>query len=226
MILSIETAHASWSDGKLSLSFDVIPENHSHLDLKTGEIFQDRGYATLRNQEDKQISATLFVAPRQQNAAGTELPSEMRYQSASGERVAEIWLTWRLADDQLTNLHSIILTGTIPRKAVIRFGVHNELEYGWEPDGSSQKWDNEKNRTIPLENVRFDFKLYDTRDSKASITEIPDRYDPDFFSDTGRVNFALLRKLSSLESRLERTNWLIGVIAVLILFFLLSRYWH
>jgi hypothetical protein len=42
MILEIEAAGASWSDGKLSLVFDVVPEDRAHLDLPTGEIFQNR----------------------------------------------------------------------------------------------------------------------------------------------------------------------------------------
>ena len=42
MILEIEAAGASWSDGKLSLGFDVVPEDRAHLDLPTGEIFQNR----------------------------------------------------------------------------------------------------------------------------------------------------------------------------------------
>lgn len=226
MILEIEAAHASWSDGKLSLAMIVIPDDRSHLDLKTGEIFQNRHYAALRRQKDKQISATLFIAPKQQNAAGEDLPSEMRYQPGAGEREAEIWLTWRLRDDLLQNLHAIILRGKIPSKAVIWFGVHNELEYGWEPDGSGQKWDNENVRTIPIENVTFNFKFREPSEDKYLDNKLPEAYDSEFFADSARVNFALIRKLSSLEAFLARANWILGAIAILILLFLLSRYWH
>ncbi len=216
MILSIEAANASWSEGKLSLAFDVIPEDHYHLELKTGEIFQDRGYAALRGQKDKQISATLFVEPMQQNPAGAELPSEMRYHSTSGERGAEIWLIWRLADDELMNFHSIILSGKIPSRATIWFGVHNELEFGWEPDGSGQKWDNEKHPVIVIEKVTFNFSLRQRPTKIDLIAEIPDGYDAEFFGDITRVNFALARKLSLLDSRLERTNWFLGFIVGII----------
>jgi hypothetical protein len=59
MILDIVGASASWEDNKLHVAFDVVPEESSHIDLKTGEIFQSSSYAWLRKQEDKAISGTL-----------------------------------------------------------------------------------------------------------------------------------------------------------------------
>jgi hypothetical protein len=53
VILDIEGARASWEDNKLHIAFDVIPEWRSHLDLKTGEIFQSSRYAALRKQEER-----------------------------------------------------------------------------------------------------------------------------------------------------------------------------
>jgi hypothetical protein len=67
MILQIEAARASWNAGRLSIAFDVVPEDHSYHYLKTGEIFQNGRYAVLRKQEDKKISVTLFVGRREQN---------------------------------------------------------------------------------------------------------------------------------------------------------------
>jgi hypothetical protein len=77
VILDIEGASASWSDNKLHAAFDVVPEGRSHLDLKTGEIFQSSSYAALGKLEDKAISAQPFVTRREQSAAGGELPSEV-----------------------------------------------------------------------------------------------------------------------------------------------------
>ena len=225
MILDIEGASASWADNKLHVAFDVVPEGRFHLDLKTGEIFQSSSYAALRKQEDKAISAKLFVARREQSAAGAELPSEMRYVAGKGERDSELWLTWRLPDDHLAGFHALVLAGRTPRTAVIFF-AHGELEFGWEPDGSGQKWDNEKNPSTPIENVRFDLSLHAPSSELPVNTEVPESDDRAFFSDTAKVNFALIRKLSAIESSVSRLSWMVGLIALLMLGLVLSRYWR
>ena len=225
MILDIEGASASWSDNKLHVAFDVIPEGRFHLDLKTGEIFQSNSYAVLRKQEDKAISATLFVARREHNAAGAELPSEMRYVPGRGERDSEIHLIWRLPDDHLAGFHSLILAGRTPQTAVV-FLQHGEIEFGWEPDGSGQKWDNEKNPSVPIENVSFNLGLHAPSADQPLSSEVPEGDDRAFFSDVARVNFVLLRKLSLIESSLGRLSWAVGLIAVLMLGLALSRFWR
>lgn len=225
MILDIKGASASWEDNKLHVAFQVVPEGRSHLDLKTGEIFQSDSYASLRKQEDKAISATLFVSRREKSASGVELPSEMRYVPGRGERDSELWLTWRLPDEHLAGFHALVLAGRTPRTAVI-FLDHGELEFGWEPDGSGQKWDNEKNPSIPIENVRFDLSLRVAPGELPVNTEIPEGDDRAFFSDTARVNFALLRKLSSIEGSLERISWSVGLVALIVIGLALSRFWH
>jgi hypothetical protein len=83
----------------------------------------------------------------------------MRYVPGKGERGSDLHLTWRLPDDHLAGFHALVLAGRMPRTAVIFFDHGDELEYGWEPDGSGQKWDNEKNPSIPIESVRFDLSL-------------------------------------------------------------------
>jgi len=225
VILDIAGAKASWSDNKLHVAFDVIPEERFHLDLKTGEIFQSNSYAALRKQEDKAISATLFVARREHNAAGAELSSEMRYVPGRGDRDSEIHLIWRLPDDHLAGFHSLVLAGRTPRTAVI-FLQHGEVEFGWEPDGSGQKWDNEKNPSVPIENVSFNVDLHAPPADQPLNSEVPEGDDRAFFSDAARVNFALMHKLSSIESSLGRLSWAVGLIALLMLCLALSRFWR
>jgi hypothetical protein len=124
----------------------------------------------------------------------------MRYFRSTGERGAEIWLVVRLADDQLTHLHSVILSGRTPSTAIVHL-YHDDLQVGWEPDGSGLKWDNETSPLIPIEEVTFNFSLQASpKDEWAA--EIPEYYDPEFFADSGRVNFVSMRKLSSVESLL------------------------
>jgi hypothetical protein len=225
MILDIVGASASWNDNKLHVAFDVVPEESSRIDLKTGEIFQSSSYAWLRKQEDKAISATLFVTSQGRNAAGTELPSEMRYVPGKGER-SSINLIWRLPDDHLAGFHSLVLAGKILRKAVIFLSADASLGYGWEPDGSGQKWDNEKTLAVPIENVRFDLSFEVSLTDQPLNTDIPDDGDRAFFSDATRVNYALMRKLSAIEFSIARLSWTLGLIALLMLVLVLSRFWH
>lgn len=221
VILEIAGASASWADNKLHVAFRVIPEGHFHLDLKTGEIFQRSSYAVLRKQEDKAISATLFVGRQEHNAAGAKLPSEMRYFSERGE----INLIWQLTDEHLAGFHSLVLAGRTPRTAVVFF-QHGTLESGWEPDGSGQKWDNGKNPSVPIENVSFRFELHAQPTDEPLGKESADGDDRAFYSDAARVNFALLRRLTSIESSLTRLSWVVGLIALLMLGLALSRLWH
>jgi hypothetical protein len=225
VILDIKGVSASWTDNKLHLALDVVPEDRAHLDLKTGEIFQDGDYATLRKQEDKAISATLFIARREHNAAGAELRSEMRYIPGSGERESEIRLVWRLPDDHLAGFHSLVLAGRTPRNAVVSL-PHSELEFGWEPDGSGQKWDNEKNPSIPIENISFNFELHVPSTDRPLNTEVPEGDDRAFFSDVALINFALLRRLSSIEAALGRLSWTAALIALLLASLAISHFWH
>ena len=225
MILDIAGASASWADNKLHVAFNVLPEEGSHLDLKTGEIFQGGSYAALRKQEEKAISTTLFVTRRQRNAAGAELPSEMRYIPGRGERDSEIHLIWCLPDDHLAGFHSLVLAGRTPRQAVVSF-PHGALEFGWEPDGSGQKWDNKKSPSVPIENISFSFELHALPTGLSLNTEVPEGDDRAFFSDAAKVNFALLRRLSSIESALGRLSWTLGLIALLMVGFVLFRFWR
>lgn len=146
----------------------------------------------------------------------------------SQEKVAEILevhLVWRLPDDHLAGFHALVLAERTPRKAVV-FLQHSELEFGWEPDGSGQKWDNEKNPSVPIENVSFNFELHAQSTGLPLNTEIPEGDDRAFFSDAARVNFALLRRLSSIKSSLARLSWTVGLIALLMFGLALFRFWH
>jgi hypothetical protein len=227
MILDIVAAHASWSDNRLSISFDVVPEALSHLDLKTGEIFQDDATANLRKQMDKTIAAQLYVTWKDKNAAGEELPSEMRYlpPSRSGEPL--ISLVWRLPSDHLAAFHALVIGGRVPKRAVVFF-PHDRLGFTWEPDGRGQTWDNESERTVPIENIRFDIPIAapPLPDDAVWKVEIPEDADPAFFSDAAKVNYAVDRKLSSIETALGRVSMAVSLIAFLVLALALSRFWH
>jgi len=227
MILDIVGANASWGDNGLHIAFDVVPEGGAHLDLKTGEVFQSDSYTKLHQQSDRAIAGTLFVTRHSRSASGAELPSEMRYITGKAEWGPQIYLIWRLPDDELARFHSLILGGNGPRKAVIFF-PHDKLEFGWEPDGSGQKWDNEKTAAVPIDNVRFDqLSLKESANVDQPWNEqVPEEYDRKFFADSAKVNFALMRKLSVIETSLVRLYWIVGLIGIVMLAFVLWRFPH
>jgi len=206
LILDIESVNASWSKGKLHVALTVRPEGVDHLDLKTGEIFQSQSRAALMRQEDKAISATLFVSGPEQNSDGIELRSEMRYRPPQSESGPEIWLLLRLTSDHLAGFHAMLIAGLMPKQAVVFFPL-GEFEYGWEPDGSGQKWDNESKPTVPIEDVRFDLSFIDV-------------------SESIKVNLSVIHKLETVESSLREISWFVGLIALLILCLILPRFWR
>lgn len=149
----------------------------------------------------------------------------MRYIPGGGERDSEIHLIWCLPDDHLAGFHSLVLAGRTPRQAVVSFR-HGALEFGWEPDGGGQKWDNEKSPSVPIENISFSFELHAPPTGMPLDIEVTEGDDRAFFSDAAKVNFALLRRLSSIESALGRLSWTVGLIALLMVGFVFVRFWR
>ncbi len=221
MILDIVGASASLDKKGLHVAFDVVPEIGHRLELKTGEIF----VAPAKQGKENAISATLFVTGKERGANGTELPSAMSYRRWRDD--SEIWLIWRLPDDQLAKFHSIILPRKTPRQAVVFFlegplFSPGPFEYGPDPEGRDQKWDNEKTPVVLIDNIEFGLI---PKPPPAWDIEIPNDYDREVLSDTARVNFALIRKLSAIEASIRQLLWMICLIALLMVI-LLFRFWH
>src|SRR5579885_2997268 len=52
-----------------SVSFGLLPtDDRDHLDLDTGEVFQDYGYARLHKNEKKLIDASITIYPRRDDS--------------------------------------------------------------------------------------------------------------------------------------------------------------
>jgi hypothetical protein len=232
LILDIVSVRASWTAGRLNVAFKVVPADHSHLDLKTGEIFQSARYAALRKQAGKAISATLYVGHQERNAAGAEMPSEMCYVSVKGEGYSEICFIWRLPDDQLAAFHRLLLAGKVPWQAIVSLPFsHDYLKFRSEPGGSGKEWDNERAPEVPIENVEFILTLQVARNDEVlgepeTVFLDVDGAHRSFYSDAARVNYALIGKLSAIESAMARLSWTVGVIALLTLALTLARFWH
>jgi hypothetical protein len=204
MILDVVGAGASWDAKRLHVAFDVSPEGHSRIELKTGEIFQSGRYAAFKKEDDKAIAAKLYVAGRERNAAGQELPSAMCYMKRGEER-SEVWFIWRLPDDVLEDFRALFLSGRMPTRAAVffppeAFASSGAFEFGWAPDGSMQKWDNEKKPVVQFNSVSLTLDLPAPSVDRPLDAKVPDDDDRAFFTDTARVNFAMLHKLAAIEA--------------------------
>jgi len=231
MILNIVKASASWTDKKFSVAFEVEPEGRYHLDLATGEIFQNSRYARLRDNEGKIIKGTLFIMPQEADADGAPAPNTMAYfPHGREEGSGELWFSCRLAPDKLTEFHSLIRSGNIPRQAIIQLEsdsirdildgrATNKISFGWEPDGSGQKWDNNTHQCIGIEEITFNFGFpVPPADDLPFRDEPNDEFDRSFFADAAQARYALFQRFSRLEQVINRrlTGWTnFGVLAAL-----------
>jgi len=61
------------------VSFKLLPTERDHLDLDTGEVFQDYGYARTQKNEGKLIAASITIRPSNDKSDGEQ--SAMFYMS-------------------------------------------------------------------------------------------------------------------------------------------------
>ena len=133
---------------------------------------------------------------------GAMLPSEMSYIRANLNDCSEIWLIWRLADDELRDFHSLILAGLKPRTATVSFISNDYLHYGWEPDGSGMTWNNEKFPSVQIERVEFQFDL-----KEPALGLSPP------ISPSGEI----IRGMAAIELGIRNLSWGVWLIAALLL---------
>jgi hypothetical protein len=165
------------------ISFQVLPTAEAnHLDLDTGEIFQDYNYARIHNKHDKLISARLIVEPVIDDSDYKR--NRMRYSDAvQGEFdsfPATIFFSLCVEPATFRELADNVKHGLLPETITVGFErdplgsvfqrvdnpeQNRPLEYGWEPDGSGMVWHNKEreNRAIPIENVKFDYAVLKPR---------------------------------------------------------------
>jgi hypothetical protein len=155
------------------VSFELVPtEERDHLDLDTGEVFQDYNYARLHKKEEKLISARITIRP---------LPDEtcyqyntMKYFSAeTGDEnhlPSSIHFSVFIEPTAFCELASNVKGGLYPKAITINLayplfftnttkGEKRVIEFGWEPDGSGKIWHNieKESRAIPIESVTFNY---------------------------------------------------------------------
>jgi hypothetical protein len=195
------------------------------MDLKTDEVFQSSRFAAAKGQEDKAITATLFIACKEREAAGPNLLSAMCYVPGKLDRAAELWLKWRLSPEQLVAFQALIVAGKKPRSVAITFAPE-PLEYGWEPDGRHTIWDNEKRSSLIMEDVSLAFDAQSSVRELDFTAELSKDTDPEVFSHSASVNFSMITRLGVIGSSLKRLSWTAVCILLLLIVQAASHYWH
>jgi hypothetical protein len=217
-----------------SFSFQLLPtDEHDHLDLDTGEVFQDYSYARLHKNEQKLISAgiTIRAAPDdsyyqynvmryigETTGGDHDYPSSIHF---------DVFIAPTAFSELADNIRSRLLPGAITiglfedPSLFFTSSANPEkrapIEFGWEPDGSGMIWHNKEkgNRTIAIESVRFDYEVVKPRyDEKQIDRLLPSQLD----APTGRTNEQIALVQASLAEMLKYLQWTTaGIVALAIM---------
>jgi hypothetical protein len=189
------------------VSFELLPtDERDHLDLDTGEVFQDFGYARTQKNDERLIGASITIRSTSDRPDGEQ--SAMHYmREVSGDFyshpssiIFDVFVEPALFQKIVENTRSGLLPDTITIDLVDErsFFTTRDAEkkespfaYGWEPDGSGRIWHNKEseNQKIAIESVRFDYAVvkaqYDEQfhrllpvQSDAPVERITDQMTP------------------------------------------------
>jgi len=109
-------------------------------------------------------------------------------------------------------LSANLTAGCVPTTLMLKF-KREFFDYGWEPDGSHLKWDNEKKEQVPITEAAFNFQ-YKAAFADAELPAEPGQVED--FSDMRQVSRALLDKLSALQKSAHSLLWVSVAVAVVI----------
>jgi hypothetical protein len=173
-----------------SISFDLLPQDEpDHLDLDTGEVFQDYGFARLRKNEQKLIDASATIhsssdaSEYQHNAMHYfgKHKTDDSYESPSihFDVFIEPATFRQLADNMKSGLFPETITFELVDERRF-FTIKGEpkqkvpIEYGWEPDGSGLIWHNKEkeNQRIRVESVAFGYAIAKSRHEENQIDRL------------------------------------------------------
>jgi hypothetical protein len=130
-----------------------------------------------------------------------------------------------MPSEDLARFHKLVLAGHVPGEVTCMLRT-DVIEFNWEPDGSGIIWDNEKFRTIPIDTVWFNFALQAPLIDDPDEIAVPEGFDRAFYADQASFNFAISKKLSSIEIQLRTIAWRVGLIACVQAVIVAYRYWR
>jgi hypothetical protein len=161
-----------------TVSFELLPTNErDHLDLDTGEVFQDYIYAKLHKKEKNLIGASMMIRPILDQSY-YQYNTMQYFSEQTGDdfyNPASIHFTMFIEPTAFRELADKIRSGLYPETITIELADSARIsadpkqkppiEFGWEPDGSGKIWHNteQENRKIAIESVRFDYALVRAR---------------------------------------------------------------
>ena len=209
-----------------SVLFSVYPHDESHMDLATGEVFENPAYSKGRGHGAKAIAGTLEL----HEAPDTESPryGVMQYFAPirtddgvvdSGPLIIFLAvLPSKDFSDLLENLrHSVLPTTVVVHLESDIFDKSSPFKFGWEPDGSGRQWDNlaENGKHIKIGSVSFSYELL------RAPTEDGERFEEvrPTLADTIKAEArALADQLSSIRSDLKIVAVAVTAAAAVLLF--------
>jgi hypothetical protein len=214
------------------VSFELLPtDERDHLDLDTGEMFQDYGYARIRKNEQKLIQARLTIraipdgAHEQQNTMlymGEISGDDFYHASTIFFDVYVAPATFReLADHTRNGLLPETVTFELLRdRPFFRSSDEPEkkyaLEFGWEPDGSGMIWHNkeDENKRIPIDSIRFDYAVVKPRYDEQLNYLLPVQSD----APADRISGQIALIMTLLVAVLKYLRWaMMGIVALAIM---------
>jgi len=163
---NIPNDRAAFAGGQ-QLTLAVHLEGRDHLDLETGEVFQNPAYAKIRSSKEALVGSFSIAQAREPEDFGF---NQMRYiegvKTDDGDIGPQIHFRLYLPSDDFQQLIANARSGLLPSSISIDlahniFDRSSPVEYGWEPDGSGKKWNNRasENRSIKIEGATFTFEL-------------------------------------------------------------------
>jgi hypothetical protein len=214
-----------------AISFELLPtEERDHLDLDTGEVFQDYIYAKLHKKEKNLIGASITIRPALDEAYYQH--NTMRY---FGEQrgddfynPASIHFIMFTEPTAFRELADKLSSGLYPETITIELanGLRRStdpkqkppIEFGWEPDGSGIIWHNteKENRSIAIESVSFNYALIKARHDKNQVVSAP----------ADRINEQIAVIQTTLAEMLKYARWMtmgVVVLAIMIAVLMIKR---
>jgi hypothetical protein len=223
------------------ISFGLLPtDDGDHLDLDTGEVFQDYGYARLHKKEQKLIGASATIQLMSDDSSYKQ--NAMRYRkernSDDGPEPSSIHFQVFVSPAAYRELAENIRSGLFPK--TIQFGLADDpdrffttpgspkkrtMEFGWEPDGSGMIWHNtdKENQRIAIEDVRFEYAVSKPRyDDSQSYRPLPMQFGS--INEQGNAQIALVQtSLTDISKLLRRATAAVVTIAVLVVILIIKQ---
>lgn len=128
-----------------SLSFDVVPHGRNYIDIGDGHVLIGLGYHRMFAPERTPVAASITITEETPDeAAKAAEKSACGYASffparndAFDNDPAKVFISITVDSQRFAELRSM----TIPAAGAATISVDiDELEYGWEPDGSHKIW--------------------------------------------------------------------------------------